>query len=463
MVRVTKNNLLSRLTRQIRRFGGDRRGNIAITFALATLPLVGFVGAAVDFSHAHSVRTALQSALDSTALMLAKDASTLSNNDLNSKALAYFKALFTRPEGTNISISASYNATGGSAVVVKGQADVPTIFMEALGKDTITVTGSSTTRWGTSRMRVALALDVTGSMSSDGKMDALKSAAKSLLTQLQAAASKDGDIYVSIIPFNKDVNIGKSNYAADYIDWSDWDDENGEWEETKSCKKSGRSRRGRSRCDSDREWVAKDHDKWNGCITDRGLDAPGSSEGYDQKVTLPDPNIPDTLFPAEQFNSCPVEMMGLNYNWTSMTSLIDKLKPVGNTNQPIGLVWAWQSLVGGGPLTVPPKESGLKYQDIIILMSDGLNTEDRWYSRQSSIDKRMYNEDNSGKGTCANIKATGVTIYTMHVNTDRDPVSTLLKNCASSSEKFFLVTKASDISAAFTAIGTDLTKLRVAE
>ena len=64
------------------------------------------------------------------------------------------------------------------------------------------------------RLRVALALDNTGSMSSNGKMTALKSATKSLLTQLKAAATQNGDVYVSIIPFSKDVNVGSSNYNA---------------------------------------------------------------------------------------------------------------------------------------------------------------------------------------------------------------------------------------------------------
>ena len=66
-------------------------------------------------------------------------------------------------------------------------------------------------------------------------------------------------------------------------------------------------------------------------------------------------------------------------------------------------------------------------------MSDGLNTLDRWYgngsSTETSVDKRM--NESSTLGTCANIKAAGITIYTVHVNTDGDPMSTLLKNCAS--------------------------------
>ena len=61
---------------------------------------------------------------------------------------------------------------------------------------------------------MALVLDNTGSMADDGKMTALKTATKNLLTQLQGAASVDGDVYVSIIPFSKNVNLGPANYGA---------------------------------------------------------------------------------------------------------------------------------------------------------------------------------------------------------------------------------------------------------
>ena len=149
-------------------------------------------------------------------------------------------------------------------------------------------------------------------------------------------------------------------------------------------------------------------------------------------------------------------MMGLNYNWTAMNTLVDSMQPNGNTNQPIGLVWGWQSLVGGGPLVAPLTSSDYTYQKIIILLSDGLNTADRWYSYQSSIDARQ-------EKTCANIKAANVTIYTVQVNTGGDPTSTLLKNCASTTDKFFMLTTANQIASTFTAIGTNLTQLRVAK
>ena len=46
----------------------------------------------------------------------------------------------------------------------------------------------------------------------------------------------------------------------------------------------------------------------------------------------------------------------------------------------------------------------------------------------------------------ANIKAAGITIYTVEVNTGRDPTSSLLQNCASDSNKFWMLTSASAIS-----------------
>jgi Flp pilus assembly protein TadG len=452
---------LSTIQNLLRRFSTARSGNVAITFAIATLPIVGGVGAAVDYSHANSVKVALQAALDSTALMLSKEAANDTSTTLQANAVKYFNAMFTRPEGTNLAVTASYTTSGGSAVVVNGQVDVPTVFMGIMGYRKITVSGSSTAKWGSQRLRVALALDNTGSMADDGKMTALKAATKALLAQLKAAAGTNGDVYVSIVPFSKDVNVGSNNYNGNWIDWDDWEAANGSWQYTTSCS-SGYSRRGYSRCSGSWTWVAASHSTWNGCITDR-------DQSYDQTVTAPiasDANLPSgqasTLFPAEQYSNCPAAMMGLSYDWTSMNSLVDSMYPNGNTNQPIGLVWAWQSLVGGGPLTAPAKDSNYTYQDIIILMSDGLNTADRWYSQQTPVDNRMYNTGN-GSGTCANIKAAGVTIYTIHVNTGGDPMSTLLQNCASDSSKFWMITNANDLNTVFNKIGTNLTQLRVAK
>jgi len=192
-------------------------------------------------------------------------------------------------------------------------------------------------------------------------------------------------------------------------------------------------------------------------VTDRGGSSGPSSQNYDTNVSMPKIGNKATLFPAEQYSPCPQAIMPLNYNWSSMTTLVNNMTPGGNTNQAIGLALGWMSLVGGGPFPTPPTmDSNYTYQQVIILLTDGLNTEDRWYTSQSSIDARQ-------QLTCNNIKAAGITLYTIQVNTGGDPTSTLLQNCASTSDKFFLLTSANEIVTTFNTIGTNLTKLRVAK
>jgi Flp pilus assembly protein TadG len=440
---------LRSFTRTWAHFARARGGNVAITFAFALLPMLAFVGAAVDYSRANILKSELQTALDASALMVSKNASSMDSSTLQTTAEDSFKALFTRSDAKNIRLSATYSSTGGSRVVLTASANMDAVFAGILGYKTFTVSATSTTKWGNTRLRVALVLDNTGSMSSSGKMTALQTATKNLLTQLQSAASVNGDVYVSIIPFSKDVNVGSSNYAESWIDWTEWDTAN----RTCSGWKWGSTCYG--------TWGSADRSTWNGCISDRGDSSAPSSQNYDQNATEPQTGVSASLYPADQDSSCPHQMMGLSYDWTSMSSLVDAMTPGGYTNQPIGLVWGWQSLVGGGPLTAPVKDSNYTYDDVIILLSDGLNTQDRWYSSQSSVDNRMYGS--SGNGTCANIKAAGVTIYTIQVNTGGDPTSTLLQNCASSSDKFFLLTSADEIVTTFNQIGTNLTRLRVAQ
>ena len=107
------------------------------------------------------------------------------------------------------------------------------------------------------------------------------------------------------------------------------------------------------------------------------------------------------------------------------------------------------------------KSPNYTYKKVLIVMSDGLNTQSRWSSDGNG--QTQYNGaiDARQKIQCDNIKAQGIVIYTMHVNTDGDPTSAVLQYCASGTDKFSTVTSSSEIAKAFTAIGTSLSKLRV--
>jgi Flp pilus assembly protein TadG len=528
---------------------------VAPIFALAIIPVVGLVGAAVDYSRANSIKAGLQSALDATALAMARAAPTLTQAQLQLQTTAYFQALFNKPEAKNVIVTSTYATTGGPQLTIKVSSTMDTMFMNVMGFSSLDIGSSTTVAWSNSRLRLALVLDTTGSMDDSGKMSAMQTATKNLLTQLQAAATTNGDIFVSIVPFSKNVNVGASNYSANWIDWADWEAEppvlkaskpsgwatsgpgdncplntsshgfgcapsptststtttipssgayrgyicpgtdtggknsnkigimyNGCYDSVSNPKTVGTgshaSCSGYSNCTCsgngsskvckqeayDHNWIVNAHSTWNGCVTDRGTSSAPSGD-YDRRV-VPATSTKASQFPAEQNAYCSAQLGQLSYNWTTMKSAVDGLYPLGPTNQPIGLVWGWQSLVGGGPISAPPtKDPQYTYNEVIVLMSDGLNTLNRWNgngsSTSTSVDQRMF--EASAVGTCANIKATGVTIYTVHVNTDSDPASTLLKNCASGADKFWMVTSASGIGSVFTQIGTQLSKLRIAK
>jgi Flp pilus assembly protein TadG len=506
----------------VRRFADDQRANIAIVFALSVVPLVGFVGAAVDYSHANSVKVAVQSALDATALMLAKTAGSQTSGQMQDMASSFFNAQFNRKEAISPQVSVNYTPSN-STIVLNATTSVKTDFMGFMGFKTLDVKASSTAAWGAKQLlRVALVLDNTGSMASDGKMTALQTAAKNMLSKLNSAAKTNGDAYVSIVPFAKDVNFGSSNYNQSWVLWDDgtdnsWDGSKGSCSlpsfKTRSaciaqggtCSLSGNTTPAtctaagtcsistettQSTCIADgvcsnskfttqkkctnkgdtwtagkwttgvwtsaATWTPTAHSTWTGCVVDRGDASGPNAANYDTDATVPTTTTPATLYVPEQYSDCPQPVMSLSANWSTMNTLINNMSPAGNTNQGIGLQAGWQSLVGGGPFVAPAKSPSSKYAEHIVLLTDGLNTENRWYSDQASIDARE-------QILCTNIKKAGITLWTIQVNTGGDPTSTLLQNCATDPSKFFLLTSASAIISTFDDISFKIAQLHLAQ
>jgi hypothetical protein len=217
-------------------------------------------------------------------------------------------------------------------------------------------------------------------------------------------------------------------------------------------------------------------------VTDRGTPlnysgytGPGTGAGSDQDLSAPSTNtqpnpatVPDsTKYPAEQYSLCPAQkVIPLTYDWSALNTAVNGMSPNGNTNQPIGVVLGWLSLVGGGPFpTAPAMDTAhYTYNQYIILLSDGLNTQDRWYPDQTSIDNRMYYKSGSTvSGTCQNAKNAGIKIYAVQVNTGGDPTSTLMQNCASDPSMFFMLTSSSEIVSTFQQIGTALANLHISK
>ena len=451
---------LGRLVRNFSRFGPANRANVAMIFALAVLPLMLSVGVAIDYSRVAKARSEMQAAVDATSLMLAQDAANQSAAQLSSAATRYFIALLNKSDTTNPAITAAYaTSSAGATVSVSATGSLPTVFAGIIGIDNVTVGASSVATWGNTKLRVALALDNTGSMASAGKMSALQGGANKLIDQLSATASSSGDVYISIVPFANEVNVGPSFKSSGYISWTNWSTF-GSNEEGYICGSSNQApsrsnnNQGTMKCGTANNSIAN----WNGCVMDRGNQSAPASTNDDIVSTAPGSGT--TLLPADQSSYCPQPVQTLSYNWTQLKQTVANMSPSGSTNQAIGLFHAWMTLLQSAPYSAPAESSSYNYSKAIILLSDGLNTQDRWYGDGSNLSTQV---DGRQKLLCDNIKAAGITIYSIQVNTDGGPQSSVLAYCASGSGNFFYLTSATQVLSTFSSIGTKLSKLRIAK
>jgi Flp pilus assembly protein TadG len=419
----------------IRRFLTNRDGNVAMMFAICLVPLLVGIGAAVDYARLADARELMQHSLDATVLALSSEAPKLTAAQLNSRAAQVFNVNFPSGKADNVIVSATFTQTNGAVIAATASGTVPMTFLNLIDIPSKTLAVASKSAWSSKRLRVALALDNTGSMAYSGKMSSLKTATNNLLDQLQSQSITDGDIYVSIIPFNRDVNVGPIYKNATWIYWD------GKCQNSYACTLNNLLYPNGS---------MGDKSKWTGCVVDR-------NQNYDISVTPPVSNDIPTMFFAEQYGACPSALTKLTNNWSTLKTAVTAMTSNGSTNQTIGLAWAWQSLKSTSPLNAPGKDSNFEYQDAIILLSDGDNTQNRWKgdgsNSSSDVDNRMAQ-------VCAAAKADGVTIYTVLVISGN---ASVLKNCASSNDDYFNASSASGIITAFGAIGDKLSALRIAQ
>lgn len=397
-----------------RHFVRDSEGAVAPVFAITLVTLVGATGAAVDYSRATAARTSMQNALDATGLMLAKEAEALSSVNLAQRANDLFKTLATDASTKTAQITTALVSPqpGTYNLRLTASATIETTFTRMLGQTEMNIGASSDITWGIKKLELALVLDNTGSMAQSGKLPALKTAAHNLLNTLEQAAKKPGDIKVAIVPFDTSVNIGTGYGSQFWVDYS-----------VKRIKP----------------------ETWNGCVIDR--DKPN-----DTLDTTPVAGGVHTLYPAATCGSSLVSIQPLSENWAALHGKVDAMSAAGNTNITIGLAWGWHALTSNLPLT----EAATPQPDldkVIVLLTDGDNTQNRWTTSSSNIDARTSQ-------ICATIKAANIKLYTIRVI---DGDAALLRACATKPEMYYNVQQADQLSGTFKSIAQSLATLRIAK
>lgn len=152
--------MTGRTTNLFSRFRKDRRANVAVIFAIAITPILGSIGCAVDYSMAVRLRSKLQAAADAASVgSVGKNspaylaAGTAADGTIpvgGPDALTIFNANMAGESGYTLNSATATVVKAGSTVTstVQFSATINTTFMKALGKNNMTVTGTSVSASG---------------------------------------------------------------------------------------------------------------------------------------------------------------------------------------------------------------------------------------------------------------------------------------------------------------------------
>ena len=459
----------------------DRKGNVALYFALAVIPIVSLIGFATDASRQDAVQSELQSAVDMTALATTR---TLSDSEMTEEqrtgfAETFFAENFTRGEFVTLNDPViTFPESGSVRIEVSGQ--MSTAFMGIVGIPKMDIKASSRTKaGGPSVLEAALVLDVSHSMTGQ-PLDDLKTAAKSFVSQVLDATNSD--IRVAIVPFSHYVNVGVGHRNASWIDVAE--DYTDEWESCGNSKEdyldAGCVREpyectyfehdtGEEVTGTCHSWncpaappepVCEMHSAdytWFGCI--------GSREPpYDIEDARWDIDVKGLMARSDSW--CPPPIQPLTSSKTVLDTAIDNLTATDETYIAPGIAWGLRVLSPGLPFNEALDDTSFASKGgkrVIVLMSDGSNTRSRDTAGWHEIKGDSEAADTNTLAACTEAKAQGIEIYTIAYRlTDTDTLK-LLKDCASGPGQAFEADSAAALMAQFDNIGSSLSELRLAE
>lgn len=145
-----------------RRFLLDERGAVMVFLAIATIPLIGFVGIGTDVARAYLVKSRLSSALDAAGLAGGR---SFFKPTRNADIDMFFQANF--PAGYMGAVVEGPTKTIDEAtetIRLYAKATIPTSFMHLLGHDSLVVDAEAEVVRKMIALDVVLSIDMSGSM-----------------------------------------------------------------------------------------------------------------------------------------------------------------------------------------------------------------------------------------------------------------------------------------------------------
>ena len=415
-----------------RRFQRDERGSVAVIFGLVLTVVTLFVGAAIDTGRAVHSNARLGEAMDAAVLAAAKGLRLEGLSAAEAKALGelVFATNMANTSGrwTDIQSAVVTIDPVNFAATIDVRASVKTAFFGIAGIRRIDLPKSANAVFSTNPIEVSLQLDTTGSMCEDWprctKIKNLRDATVELVDILIPDNAIGQKVRVGIAPFAAGVNAGSYLPAVDGM------------------------RSSSTSCVYERE-----------VATYQTTDAPAI--GMASMKILSD----TTPAPAWQSKACPsTPVLALTDDKTALKATANSLTANGSTAGHLGTAWAWYLLSPNWNalwnLAIPVSN----YDDgatrkIAVLMTDG----------QYNAFDGIQNDANTpiasaiAVDTCSEMKARGITVYTVGFRLDPAiPLSiSTLRDCASGPDKALRAENGAELSAAFHTIGNQIMKLHI--
>lgn len=478
------------------RFCRDRNGGVAVLFALAIVPLVGVVGAAMDYSRARNVEMSLQKVADSAALAAAQGTEPFATR--RERGLSYLDGQLRRLGiAYEPAIEPVMEDGREVAVTVSLTAEVPTRIVRVLGIGSVDVAVAATATTGRDEViDLAFVLDTTHSMTQNSggrqRIDVLKATTTALIDDLIARRTETDQVRVSVVPFARYVNVGLGNRNQPWLDVP----ADHQTPRTRSCRmeqevvgrqcervwlaaeparprtcyrdgvpyacgSSAKPARWGQRCTNilgermveqcrtqGGNWV-----RWNGCVGSRNAPNDTRDENYGVRV------------PGLMSVTCGSPILEPTSNLASAKAYIRSLDTGDFTYIPAGLMWGWRALSPQAPILGRQDEDGVTVRRYMILVSDGFNTLSPRYPRH---DGTRSDEANAILRTaCENMardEVSDITLFTIAFEVEDATVKSLLEDCSAlNGGAFYDAADADGLADAMRQIGAQIGSLRLTQ
>lgn len=453
----------------------NRRGNVAVIFAMCLFPLIAIAGIAIDLSLHRNANTQVQRALDMAGLAAMKlyvEDPDVSDDDLLSEAQAFFDSELLNFKHAQMQALEITPDGGSRTFSVAGE--MPTTISSVLGQSSLPLSVSTKVSYGiVSELELAMVLDMSASMNNSlgasTRLAALQDAAQEMVDEL---ISPDTDyIQMAIVPFAGNVRIDTAYDGSSWLDVesdrteitgeectidNDWAEENcpivqyecGNDGNSITCEKHN--------CDgvagvSEYETCTPSGTlnlSWHGCVMSR----PDPDYKTDSEASYTTSQIPGYVTPFSE--ACADEIVELTNEDSVLDDAIAGLTAGGETYIPTGLIWGLRALSDHAPLNQGEDIStfiGAGNTKALILMSDGKNS-------LSVLDTGLHDGNDQAAADalsaeiCEEIKTAGVELYTIAFGVTDPTTVTMLETCATTPAFAYTADDADALSDSFAAI-----------